>query len=79
MHITILFIFLMILMKNNLFNKSQMKKYADNKAFHLTVQKHDFLKTHAEKIKNPPKYLKTIKEILEIDARLNKDEKVSRG
>jgi hypothetical protein len=39
-------------MKNNLFNKSQMKKYANNKAFHLTVPKHDFLKTHAEKIKN---------------------------
>lgn len=52
MHITILFTFLVILMKNNLFNKSQMKKYADNKAFHLTVQKHDFLKTHVEKIKN---------------------------
>lgn len=39
-------------MKNNLFNKSQMKKYANNKAFQLNVPKHDFLKTHAEKIKN---------------------------
>ncbi len=29
-----------------------MKKNADNKAFQLTVQKHDFLKTHAEKVKN---------------------------
>ena len=39
-------------MKNNLFNKSQMKKYANDKAFHLTVPKHNFLKIHAEKIKN---------------------------
>lgn len=37
-------------MKNNLFNHSQMKKYAKDKAFQLTVQKHDFLKVHAEKV-----------------------------
>lgn len=30
-------------------------------------------------LKNPPNYLKTIKEILEIDARLNKDKNVSGG
>ncbi|WP_321421908.1 hypothetical protein [uncultured Methanobacterium sp.] len=30
-------------------------------------------------LKNPSKYLKTIKQILEIDARLNKDKNVSRG
>lgn len=37
-------------MKNNLFNHSEMKKYAKDKAFQLTIQKHDFLKTHAEKV-----------------------------
>ncbi len=30
-------------------------------------------------LKNPPKYLKTIKEILEIDNRLNKEKTVSGG
>ncbi|MDD3753835.1 MAG: TaqI-like C-terminal specificity domain-containing protein [Methanobacterium sp.] len=37
-------------MKNNLFNESEMKEYAQDKAFQLTVKKHDFLKTHAEKV-----------------------------
>lgn len=37
-------------MKNNLFNDSEIRKYAKNKAFQLTIQKHDFLKTHAEKV-----------------------------
>lgn len=39
-------------MKNNLFNKSLLKKYAEKKAFDLTIPKHDFLKTHAEKVEN---------------------------
>ena len=29
-----------------------MKKYAGNKAFQLTIPKHEFLKTHAEKVEN---------------------------
>lgn len=39
-------------MKNNLFNKSLLKKYAKKKAFELSVPIHDFLKTHAEKVEN---------------------------
>ncbi|MDD3754557.1 MAG: hypothetical protein PHQ17_08385 [Methanobacterium sp.] len=37
-------------MKNNLFNDSKIKKHTKDKAFQLTVGKHDFLKTHAEKV-----------------------------
>lgn len=39
-------------MKNNLFNQALMKKYAKDKAFDLTVSKHDFIKKHAEKVEN---------------------------
>jgi len=37
-------------MKNDLFNHSEMKKYAKDKAFQLTIKKYDFLKTHTEKV-----------------------------
>lgn len=37
---------------NNLFNKSLMKKYANERAFQLNVTKHNLIKTHIEKIEN---------------------------
>jgi len=39
-------------MKNNLFNKSLMKRYAKEKAFELTISKHEFIKKHVEKVEN---------------------------
>ena len=39
-------------MKNNLFNQALMKKYAQNKAFKLTISKHGFIKKHTEMFEN---------------------------